>query len=186
MVRFLFGIWVELPYNCFMRKRFEAARQAVFWIMSYWVVILALYAWRPIGVFWVLMWPVLPASFVLMLGNWCQHMFITPGKSRSNYHLTYNVINTPANQRTFNDGYHAEHHVNGAKHWSELPASFMDRVAKYKEEDAIVFQGTDFMSIGIMVFLGRYDKLARVLYPVSVVRSPSEAEAFLRERLRPI
>ena len=184
--RFLFGIWVELPYNCFRRNRFEAARHAVFWILTYWAVILALFAWRPTGVFWVLMWPVVPASFVLMLGNWCQHMFITPGESRSNYHLTYNVINTPANQRTFNDGYHAEHHIYGAKHWSELPAAFMDRLEKYKEEDAVVFQGTDFMSVGIMVFLERYDKLATLLYPVSVVRNSIETEAFLRARLRPI
>jgi hypothetical protein len=96
------------------------------------------------------------------------------------------VINTPANQRTFNDGYHAEHHIYGARHWSELPAAFMNRLEKYKEEDAVVFQGTDFMSVGIMVFLERYDKLATLLYPVSVVRNSTETEAFLRARLRPI
>jgi len=49
-----------------------------------------------------------------------------------------------------------------------------------------VFQGTDFIAVGIMVFLERYDKLATLLYPVSVVRNSTETETFLRARLRPI
>jgi len=185
-LRFLFGIWVELPYNSFARGELAGAKHAAVCIVSYWASVLCLYPLAPHGVFWVLMWPLIPTSFALMLGNWCQHMFITPGKNRSNYHLAYNVINTPSNQRSFNDGYHAEHHVKGTLHWSELPANFMRNIDRYREEDAVVFQGTDFIAVGALVFLGRYDKLAKALYPVRRVRSASETEQFLKERLKPI
>jgi len=39
-----------------------------------------------------------------VFGNWSQHIFVDPTKPECNYHLTYNVINTPNNQTSFNDG----------------------------------------------------------------------------------
>ena len=69
-------------------------------------------------------------------------------------------------QRTFNDGYHVEHHLHSRRHWTEarvyrllschtqnsrgatlmfvvraqLPGNFMANVDKYAEEDAVVFE----------------------------------------------
>mmetsp|Transcript_4617 Transcript_4617/g.16796 ORF Transcript_4617/g.16796 Transcript_4617/m.16796 type:complete len:84 (-) Transcript_4617:416-667(-) len=59
---------------------------------------------------------------VAVFGNWSQHIFVDPKKPDCNYHLTYNIINTPLNQKTFNDGYHLEHHVQSRRHWSEVRA----------------------------------------------------------------
>ena len=75
--------------------------------------------------------PALVTSFGLMFGNWSQHIFIHPRAEqvlatchrRTNFWHTYNVVDSPYNHKTFNDGYHIEHHLNLRLHWTELPAS---------------------------------------------------------------
>ncbi len=193
-------------------------------IAFFWVALFLLSRLSPCGAFWVFGFPTLAGSFLLsknpdppffqrpkgsdpnsviaVLGNWSQHIFINPAHPRSNYHLTYNVINSDFNQvlrprrlhpvrlpripsqtlyrsviscslacgscplraararvsqtrrraarflsandavsargrspasargnnpasargeqRTFNDGYHVEHHVHSKRHWTEV------------------------------------------------------------------
>ena len=76
-----------------------------------------LHSIKPVGTFWTLELPFLASSVLLMLGNWSQHVFVDPKiatmdmkNSRVNYLLTYNCINHPFNQRTFNDGYQIANH----------------------------------------------------------------------------
>lgn len=121
-----------------------------------------------------------------MLGNWSQHIFVDPANPRCNYHMTYNVINSAANQLSFNDGYHIEHHLQSRKHWSELPESFMSKLDRYAQEDAIIFDGLDPILVGVLTFAQRYDLLGAHFVQHASSRSPSEIEAFLRARLRPI
>ncbi len=141
--RFLVLIWFELPMYALRRNRYILGAQCAGAVSAFFVTLYYLYQSNPVGTMWVFAFPTLANSFLLMLGNWCQHMFIDPDKPRCNYHLAFNVINHPCNQRSFNDGYHVEHHVNSRKHWSELPASFMANIERYRLEDAIVFQGLD-------------------------------------------
>ena len=62
-------------------------------------------------------------------------MFIDGANPRSAYGLAYNVVNCADNQRTFNDGYHIQHHLNSRLHWSELPGRFRETLDAHAAED---------------------------------------------------
>lgn len=186
-MRFLLAIWIELPYYAWVRDRKDMAISAtccgVASICSYY----ALYQWNPVGTFWVFLLPVFLGSFFLMFGNWSQHIFVDPSKPECNYHLTYNVINTPNNQTSFNDGYHIEHHLSSRRHWTELPDAFNEKLDRYAEEKAIVFDGLDFMAVGFLTLTQNYKVLTQKLVQFREPHmSSAEAEAFLRARLVPI
>ena len=63
-----------------------------------------------------------------------QHIFLHPHQTGSPYRLTYSCVGQSANQRTFNDGYHIQHHLNSRVHWSELPVKFQDTLHQHDEE----------------------------------------------------
>merc|ERR1711924_529220 len=133
-------------------------------------------------------------SVLLMLGNWSQHIFVSQAvgtmdmkRSRCNYHLTYNVIDAPFNQKTFNDGYHIEHHIHSRRHWSVMPQHSVDAATEYFHEDAIVFKGLDFIMVALMVFFRRYKSLAAAFVDIKVPkRTDAEIEDLLRSRLAPV
>ena len=112
---------VELPYYAWKRDRKDMAVSSTACILGCLVGYYILYQFNPVGTFWVFLMPMFLGSFFLMFGNWSQHIFVDPRKPECNYHLTYNVINTPNNQSSFNDGYHIEHHLQSRRHWTELP-----------------------------------------------------------------
>eukprot|EP00802_Teleaulax_amphioxeia_P013124 Tamp_13172.p1 GENE.Tamp_13172~~Tamp_13172.p1 ORF type:complete len:390 (+),score=114.23 Tamp_13172:56-1171(+) len=185
--RFLFAIWVELPYYAWVRGRRDMAISSSCCIVLCLGAYYALYQWNPVGTFWVFVLPTLLGSFFLMFGNWSQHIFVDPRNPEDNYHLTYNVINTPNNQTSFNDGYHIEHHLQSRRHWTELPEAFNEKLDVYAKEEALVFDGLDFMAVGFLTFTGNYKVLTSKLVQFKEPKmSPSEAEAMLRARLVPI
>lgn len=49
--------------------------------------------------------------------------------------MTYNCLQWADNNRTYNDGYHIQHHTNSRTHWSELPTMFMQQLALHDEKD---------------------------------------------------
>ena len=186
-LRFVFAVWIELPLYAWKRSRYIETLSVVCFVFVYWVLMAILFLVNPCGTFWVFLFPLAFNSFLLMLGNWSQHLFVDPDNPRSNYHLTYNVINDECNQRSFNDGYHIEHHVNSKRHWSELPSNFKQSLATYAKEDAIVFENLNPIKVGIFVFLEKYNVLAKHLVQFRTPpRSPAEVETFLRSRLVPI
>lgn len=186
-IRFLALIWFELPYYAWKRRRYGQALQVLTFTAAFWCTVTYLYFLSPCGAFWVFIFPTVFNSLLLMLGNWSQHIFVNPTMPRSNYALTYNVINDQCNQRSFNDGYHIEHHINSRRHWTELPASFIQNVGNYAIEDALVFENMDPIKIGVLVFLGKYDTLNKHLIQFrQPPRTPTEVEAMLRSRLVPI
>ena len=182
-MRFALMIWIELPAYAWRRKRYALSMRLWFCEFLYFTLIGKLFEWNPTATFWVFLFPVMTNSALLMYGNWCQHMFIDPDNPRSNYGLAYNVIEHPCNQRSFNDGYHIEHHLNSRKHWSKLPRSYEENLQAYKENDAIVFKGLDFFQVGFLVFTRQYDVLEAHL--VNFNGHPN-VERFLRRRLAPI
>ena len=186
-MRFLFAIWVELPYYAWKRDRKDMALSSSVCIVGTLGGYYALYQLHPVGTFWTLILPAVLGSFLLMFGNWSQHIFINARDADNNYNLTYNVINVANNQMTFNDGYHIEHHLSSRRHWSELPAAFNEKIDKYIEEEALVFEGLDFMAVGFLTMTGNYKVLtSKLLQMGSKKMSPAEAEAMLRSRLTPI
>merc|ERR1712166_768259 len=193
-LRFLLAIWVELPYYAYTRGRKDMCVQCLCTISCYFTAVYLMYPLWAVGVTWVFLVQLVLGSFVLMLGNWSQHIFVSKDvatmdftKSQCNYHLTYNCVDHPFNQKTFNDGYHIEHHIHSRRHWSEMPQHSLETQSKYAEQDAVVFHGLDFMSVGVCVFFQRYKTLVRAFVDTkSPRRSDAEIEKMLRSRLVPI
>jgi fatty acid desaturase len=182
-LRFLFLVWFELPLYALRRGRPWLALRVVLCEAAYFAALRQLFVWSPTAAHWVFVVPTITNSLLLMFGNWCQHMFVDPERPRCNFGLAYNVIHHPCNQRSFNDGYHVEHHINSQRHWSELPAAYEANKKAYKDHDAITFQGLDFFQVGFLVFAGRYDVLDHHLVKFN---EREGCEAFLRRRLRPV
>jgi hypothetical protein len=185
--RFLCAVWLELPVYALARARYRLALQSIAstacTALAYW----RLWLWHPTGTLWVLVLPLVVGSFVLMFGNWSQHIFINPARPASAYGYTYNSINCAHNQSGFNDGYHVEHHLNPRRHWSELPAAFAHKLDAYRQHEALVFRGVGFFEVGCMVFLRRYRTLASHVLPLCpTLSSPLAAEQVLRARVWPI
>jgi hypothetical protein len=62
-------------------------------------------------------------------------VFVDPDKPRDTYRLTYNLVGSPENQLTFNDGYHLLHHLNSRTHWSELPSQLLASLHLHDENE---------------------------------------------------
>lgn len=184
---FLVLVWIELPLYAFRTRSIGFTASLLLRCALNIILFVYLFLYKPIPTLWVFLMPLVVGSILLMFGNWSQHIFIDSSEPDNNYKLTYNIINTKANTRTFNDGFHIEHHKSGGRHWSLLPESFLASCHEYEKNDAIVFCSVDFITIGVWVFLGKYSKITQhlVQFPNNA-RSPDEVETFLRSRLRPV
>lgn len=181
-LRFLFCIWVELPLYAWRKRRYDQMIYALLGSFGYFLLLAYLDCQPTFWVFWL---PLLSSSLTLMFGNWSQHIFIDPTRTKSAFGNSYSCINTPSNQRSFNDGYHTEHHLKPDRHWSELPSSFARKIQLYQNEDAIVFQGIDFFSVGFLVFQNNWENLLDHMVTTRP-RTREEKKRRLIELLRPI
>jgi fatty acid desaturase len=171
-LRFLIGIWFELPlfalkygksfskswnglFNCGI---FLATRILFSSFIHLYLTYLSI-VYIPWAGTWLIAMPIIISSFLLMFGNWSQHMFIDPERPWNNFVLSYTCMNSPSQQRSFNDGYHINHHIAPLCHWADLPADFERCVRRFEEEESFCFSGIDNFCIGINVFIGRLDKL---------------------------
>ena len=187
-IRFVAFSAVEIPWNfCRQGKNKDAVICAATIFFNVMVVRLVIF-WFPLVAFWTLVMPFLTAPLFLACGNFCQHIFINKEQASSPFGITYCLVDSPNNQKTFNDGYHVEHHIMSTRHWSDLPKKFMERINEYEEHDALVFCGdVSFLSIGYLVFTENYDRLYEILVQFeSNPRSRQEVEKMLRERLMPV
>jgi len=163
-LRFLFGIWFELPLfalkhgppfrkslngflNCAV---FLSIRVLVSSLLHLYLSYLAV-VHIPWAGTWLVALPLVLSSFLLMFGNWSQHMFVDPERPWNNFALSYTCMNSPSQQRSFNDGYHINHHIAPNCHWADLPADFERCAKRFEEEGAFCFSGIDNFGIGLNV-----------------------------------
>lgn len=97
---------------------------------------------------------------ITMVGNWTQHTFVDPEDPENLYKSSINCINVNYNHKCWNDGYHISHHIRPNLHWTQHPLEFQRNKAKYAENQAVVFDGLDFLQVFYYVMRGRYDVLA--------------------------
>jgi len=133
-------------------------------------------------------------SFVLFIDVWkleSTYFFVDPQHYDDDHRLTMNLINTPYNQLTFNDGYHILHHKYPVLHWSQLPSRFLDEreLKIHGQSNALTFNNIDYFLMGVYVMTGNLHRLARHFVPVSNEQSKltiDEVVTLLKKRLSPI
>jgi fatty acid desaturase len=188
-IRFTVGSWVELPWYAFARRRYALCAGVIAGLTASVCAFLRLYTVNPTAAIWTLAVPYVVSSVAMMLGNWSQHAFVKVDDDggRDDYRSSVTVLNHPDQQRTFNDGFHALHHVNSRLHWSEFPGAFVEKLAEHGANDAVVFSGVHFMDVGVNLFLGRYGHLAdRYVNVGQPKRTREELIAMLKERVQPV
>lgn len=177
----------ELSSYLWRRKRFKLLRRMIFGELGYLLLVAMLWwiDWQATLVLFVV--PVVFSRFAMMAGNWGQHAFIDASDPANNYRNSITCINSSYNRRCFNDGYHIGHHLNQHRHWTEMPADFLQNRETYLREGAIVFEKIDFFIVWGLLMLKRYDWLAKFYVPLDDREpSPEAIEALLRERTRQI
>ncbi|RYD82638.1 MAG: fatty acid desaturase, partial [Sphingobacteriales bacterium] len=87
-------------------------------------LILSFVNWPATLVVFILPWFI--SRFIMMLGNWTQHAFIDFDEPENCYKNSITCINTPYNHKCWNDGYHINHHLKPALHWTQYPKHFID------------------------------------------------------------
>lgn len=124
---------------------------------------------------------------VAMMGNWGQHAFIDPDDPGNHFKNSVTCINAKFNHKCWNDGYHISHHQRPAMHWTEHPVFFKKTVDQYIENDAIVFEGINFLHVFIWLMGKRYDLLARHFVNIGDrYKSDEEVIHFLKYRVQKI
>jgi fatty acid desaturase len=149
----------------------------------------ALLMWlNPIATLVVFGFPLIVIRTLMMMGNWGQHAFVVSDRAESPYAAAITCINSRYNRRCFNDGYHIGHHLQARAHWTEYPVEFETNIARYVENDAIVFEKIDFFMVWLYLMTGSWRSLARayVQLPGAPVRSEAEIIALLKARMQPL
>ncbi len=185
--RFLFFSPTDITRYFKKKGRPQMARRALLSDFAHISIIVGLsfIDWRA-----ALVTMVIPYFFIrlaMMIGNWGQHAFLDASRPGDSYVNSVTWINTPYNQRCFNDGYHIGHHVKQNRHWTEMPQDFIDNQDRYFKEGVVVFQKLDNFTTAICLFIKRYDILAK-----NFIRMPGDERTdeqiieFLKERTKRI
>lgn len=191
------SLMVRLPIYSFSRSGRNSYGVMMCGCLAFFALMTAfLWNTRPAYALWGWIVPTLITSLALMFGNFSQHIFVDPSiatmpqnlKSYEfNAALTYNCMNHFDNRATFNDGYHIVHHLNSRCHWTELPVHFFKNIDKYHAAGAILFDDLHFFDVGICVFFGMWNKLAKHFVHLGrEKKSDAEVIQMLKRRLVPI
>ncbi|CAE8725922.1 unnamed protein product, partial [Polarella glacialis] len=187
---FILLIWVELPLYCVKSRRWKMGFDLALGMATY--VLLLFTAARLLSftaTMYVFVVPYIVGVSAMSFGNWSQHIFVNPEEYQSNYHLTYNCIDHPTNQTTFNDGYHVIHHLNARLHWSEIPEYFVNNKDKHLAGGALTFRGVHFFEVGMYAMTKNLRKLAECyvhLGPQDTAPTLDEIEEKMKIWLRPV
>lgn len=184
---FFFGL-SELISYLRNRNRVRLARRAVAGELSFVLLCIGLGFVNLPATLAVFIVPLLLSRVVMMLGNWTQHSFIDAEDPGNPFKNSITCINVKYNHKCWNDGYHISHHQRPGMHWTEHPTFFLKTLDKYAENQAIVFDGADFLKIFISLMTRRYDVLAQYVVNINGNTFADEAEviAVLKARTRPI
>lgn len=124
---------------------------------------------------------------ITMMGNWSQHTFVDPDDPDNLYKSSINCINVKYNHKCWNDGYHISHHIRPNLHWTQHPLELQKNKDKYAENEAIVFDGLDFLQVFMLVMRKRYDKLAQHFVNINDrYKSDEEVIEMLKRRTQKI
>lgn len=156
---FFFGM-SDLTYYFKRKNRWKFVRKVLMGEIGFIVMCIVLWQFNWAATLTVFIIPFIVARFGMMAGNWAQHAFIDASDPESPYKNSITCINTGYNRTCFNDGYHIGHHVRPNMHWTDMPGELQKNIEKYKQNNAIIFQGVDFFVIWFLLVTKSYKTLA--------------------------
>jgi hypothetical protein len=186
--RFFFFAPIELPIYHARKGRPRYLRMTIIGELAWYALVVTLgftLGWAPTVTVFVV--PLLLARFLMMAGNWAQHAFIDAADPINPYLNSIVTINCRYNRRCYNDGYHVGHHESAGRHWTDMPADFEAKRARYVAHEAIVFEGVDYFMVWLLLMTKQYGALAdRFVDLGDTPRSKDEIIALFKRRLRPV
>jgi len=171
-LRFMFLGFRDTFLYLFRRKRKKMYTRVTISEVGFMVIATALCFVNLKATLVVLVIPFIFARFVMMLGNWTQHAFVDPDEPENDFASNIICLNTSYNQKCWNDGYHAIHHIRPGAHYTELPVIFRQMLPSFKEHKTFIFEKINYLHIFTFLMFKRYDKLAK--YVVNVEGSFSD------------
>lgn len=183
---FIFGVRDLLIYLR-SKNRMKLVYRAVFGEVCFVAMCIALCFVSIPATIMVFLLPFVIYRLIAMLGNWTQHAFVDAQDPANPFKNSITCINVKYNHKCWNDGYHISHHQRPAMHWSEHPTFFQKTLDKYSQNQAIVFDGLDFLGVFYNLMRKRYDVLASHAVNVNgAFTSEAELIAVMRYRTQAI
>ncbi|KAJ3235894.1 hypothetical protein HDU81_011352 [Chytriomyces hyalinus] len=168
--RFYLLAFLDLPQYFLKHNQNTRAVQAflgelgTFAVLGYFT-----YYYNTMAMVWCFWVPMTASRFGMMSGNWVQHSFLDPKDPLGGgLHNSITVIESRYNLQNYNDGYHASHHLNAQRHWSEHPREFLSKRQLYLDTDAIILKGTDYDEVFGFLMAGNYTAIANKMIDVAV------------------
>mmetsp|Transcript_4763 Transcript_4763/g.8578 ORF Transcript_4763/g.8578 Transcript_4763/m.8578 type:complete len:265 (-) Transcript_4763:2940-3734(-) len=176
-----------LPYYAYKKKRYPLMAAHICCSVTYFFGGLYLFSLNPSLALWMIYIPFPVVGFALMHGNYSQHIFVCPNDPFETYRLAFNYVNSPGNQRNYNDGYHLVHHITSRLHWTQAPQYFEDNIEKFAQKDSFLFKEIDFPDVFDLVYAQNYEKLYDhwVQLDPENIRTAKQFEEECRSRLKP-
>lgn len=181
-IRFLFLGFTDTFLYFFTRKRRKFYMRLTAGEISFYLFCVGMCFVNLQATMFIFIIPFVFARLVMMLGNWAQHAFVNLNDLEDN---TINCINTKYNNKCWNDGYHAVHHVRPAMHYTDLPNEFVKNKDWYAEKKILVFDGIHYLHIFFWLMSKRYDKLAAHMVNINnTFKDDAEAIAVMKARTK--
>ena len=184
-VRFIFLGRLTLVNYLISKKKFKVLNRLLLGILFFYGVMAFVCFLNFKAGFIIFIIPTLIAWFGLMAGNWTQHAFVDHSDPSNPYKNSITVINSIYNKRCFNDGYHIGHHVQAAKHWTEMPEDFIKNKEQYIKNKSIVFKTLDYQIIWFFLMIKNYKFLSKYFVNLDQENPMNEQEiiSLLKVRL---
>ena len=187
--KFLVFTPITLPAYLYRTRRGKMLAMLAAGELCYWAVVVMLMVWVSLSAtLFVFVIPLAFARIAMMAGNWAQHAFIDANHRDDPFRYSITCINTSYNRRCFNDGYHIVHHIRPGLHYSEMAAEFEATKTKYRDHEAVVFDGIDFFQVWWLLMTRQWQKLAKafVVLPGAPDRTHAEIVTLLQSRTEPL
>lgn len=183
---FFFGM-TDLSFYFKRKNRYKFIRKILMGEIGFITMCIILWQFNWQATLMVFVLPFFIARFGMMAGNWAQHAFIDGATPENNYRNSLTCINTRYNKTCFNDGYHIGHHLRPSMHWTEMPEEFQKNIEKYKQNNAVIFEGVDFFVVWFLLVTHNYKYLASKFVDIGErFQSQEEIIAFLKQRVAAI
>jgi len=174
---FFFGAFRTSRYF-HQKKRFKLRNRIIRGELTFIALCVGLFFVNWLATLWVFVIPFILSRLVMMMGNWAQHSFLDKNDPGNLYSNSITCVNTKYNHKCWNDGYHISHHIRPSLHWTMHPDHLHNNLPEYEKNQALVFEGIDFLGVWINLMKKNYKKLADHLVNINGMFT-SEKEAIL-------